>query len=245
MGLSRMPMARNRCVTAALCGIYGIRTTHGRVDTKGAMDMSPSFDTVGWLAATPGVFRKVGTVLLGGAPVAAPVNHLLIADDGFIEADDAVSSLLRDALVAMADVLPHPQHIQIAPNGLDPWRDAIRLLQAYEIWQVYGRFIEEKRPRFGPSVSERMQVAAKITTLTGKPVTYVNLPFEVIRKSMLDQGMPQWQANALVELQEYYAGGKGGATDGLLKSLLGRAPITMDQYLAENKAEFGPPPPKA
>lgn len=150
-------------IPAALCGIYGIRTTHGRVDTKGAMDMSPSFDTVGWLAATPGVFRKVGTVLLGGAPVAAPVNHLLIADDGFLEADDAVSSLLRDVLVGMAEVLPHPQHIQIAPNGLEPWRDAARLLQAYEIWQVYGRFIEEKRPRFGPGVSERMQVAAKIT----------------------------------------------------------------------------------
>src|SRR5262249_14762895 len=80
-------------IPAALCGIYGIRTTHGRVDTKGAMYMSPSFDTVGWLAATPGVFRKVGAVLLGGAPVAAPVNHLLIADDGFVEADDAVSSL--------------------------------------------------------------------------------------------------------------------------------------------------------
>jgi|SRR5262245_12599048 len=63
----------------------------------------------------------------------------------------------------MADVLPHPQHIQIAPNGLDPWRDATRLIQAYEIWQVYGRFIQEKRPRFGPGVSGRMQVAAKIT----------------------------------------------------------------------------------
>src|SRR5262249_45339026 len=97
-------------IPASLCGVYGIRTTHGRVDTKGAMDMSPSFDTVGWLAATPGVFRKVGAVLLGGAPVAAPVNDLLIADDGFVEADDAVSSLLRDALVVMADALPQPKH---------------------------------------------------------------------------------------------------------------------------------------
>jgi amidase len=150
-------------IPASLCGVYGIRTTHGRVDTKGTMDMAPSFDTVGWLAATPGVFRKVGAVLLGGATVAAPVNDLLIADDGFVEADDAVSSLLRDALVVMADALPHPQHVRMAPNGLDPWRDAVRLLQAYEIWQLYGRFIEQKRPRFGPGVAERMQVAAKIT----------------------------------------------------------------------------------
>ena len=34
-------------------------------------------------------------------------------------------------------------------------------IQAYEVWQVYGHFIEEKRPRFGPGVSERMQIASK------------------------------------------------------------------------------------
>jgi len=90
----------------------------------------------------------------------------------------------------------------------------------------------------GPEALTHTQLAEKISRLTGKPAKYVNLPFDAIRKAMLDQGMPEWQANALVELQEYYAGGKGGATDGVLKSLIGRAPITMDQYLAENKAEF-------
>ena len=52
---------------------------------------------------------------------------------------------------------------KLAPNGFDPWRDAVRVIQAYEIWQVYGRFVEEKHPRFGPGVAERMQAAARIT----------------------------------------------------------------------------------
>jgi amidase len=150
-------------IPAALCGIYGIRTTHGRIETKGVMDMSPSFDTVGWLAATPGVFRKVGSVLLGGAAAPAPIQKLLIADDGFAEADDAVGALLSDALAAMAGALPKPQHVRIAPDGLDLWRDAVRVIQASEIWNIYGRFVEEKQPRFGPGVAERMQAAAKIT----------------------------------------------------------------------------------
>jgi amidase len=150
-------------IPASLCGLYGIRTTHDRVDTTGAMDMAPSFDTVGWLAATPGVFRDVGAVLLGGATIPAPVGQLLIADDGFLEADNAVVSLLRGALAAMAGALPHPQHVRIAPNGLDPWREALRVIQAYEVWQVYGHFIEEKRPRFGPGVSERMQIASRVS----------------------------------------------------------------------------------
>jgi amidase len=151
-------------IPASLCGLYGIRTTHGRIDTKGVMDMSPSFDTVGWFAASAGVFRKVGPVLLGGTAASATIQNLLIADDGFAEADGSVTALLNDALAAMAAVLPKPQHMKLAPSGLDAWRDAVRIIQAYEIWQVYGRFVEEKRPRFGPGVAERMQAAAKITS---------------------------------------------------------------------------------
>ena len=154
-------------IPASLCGLYGIRTTLGRVDTKGAMDMSPSFDTIGWLAATAGVFRRVGAVLLDGSTSPAPIGSLLIADDAFAEADEPVEALLRDALGAMAGVLPRPRHIQIAPGDgehpLDAWRDAVRLIQAHEIWQVYGRFVEDRHPSFGPGVAERMQAASRIT----------------------------------------------------------------------------------
>ena len=102
-------------------------------------------------------------MLLGGAAVAGPVQNLLIADDGLAEADAPVVALLNDALAAMAGALPKPQHVRIAPDGLDPWRDAVRIIQAYEIWRVYGRFVEDKHPRFGPGVAERMQAASKIT----------------------------------------------------------------------------------
>ena len=150
-------------VPAALCGLYGIRTTLGRVDKRGAMDMSPSFDTIGWFSATPGVFRRVGAALLGGGGDRSPVASLIVADDAFAEADAPVATLLRAALDAMAAALPEPQHARIAPGGLDPWRDVVRIIQAHEIWQVYGRFVEDKHPRFGPGVAERMQTASKIT----------------------------------------------------------------------------------
>ncbi|MCX7311464.1 MAG: amidase [Alphaproteobacteria bacterium] len=150
-------------IPASLCGLYGIRTTHGRVATRGIMDMAPSFDAIGWLAASAGVFRKVGGVLLDGAANAQPVQRLLIADDGFAEADAAVASLLNETLAAMAGALPKPQPIRVAPDGLDGWRDLVRIIQAYEIWQVYGRFVQEKHPRFGPGVAERMEAASKIT----------------------------------------------------------------------------------
>jgi amidase len=151
-------------IPAALCGLYGIRTTHGRVDTTGVMDMAPTFDTVGWLAATAGVFRRVGPVLLGGGAIPGPVRRLLVADDAFAQADAAVTSVLQDAMRAMAGALPEARPVRIAPGGLDEWREAMRVIQGREIWQVYGRFVEERHPRFGPDIAARMQSAAKITT---------------------------------------------------------------------------------
>ena len=155
-------------VPASFCGLYGIRTTHGRIATAGCMDMSPSFDTIGWFANGPGVFRQVGSVLLGGARVDAAVTNLIIADDAFAEADDAVVALLREALGRMAGALPKATHARIAPDGLDgsldSWREAVRIIQAHEIWQVYGAFVEGKKPKFGPGVAERMKIAATITT---------------------------------------------------------------------------------
>src|SRR5205807_7319730 len=62
-------------IPAALCGVYGIRPTHGRVDLAGAMAMAPSFDVGGWFALGPGVFRKVGRVLLDGERIAAPIDR--------------------------------------------------------------------------------------------------------------------------------------------------------------------------
>jgi len=90
----------------------------------------------------------------------------------------------------------------------------------------------------GPEAVTFAEVADRITKQTGAAAKYVEIPVEAQRKAMLEQGMPEWQVNALLDLQAYYTGGKGGATDGLLARLIGREPITLNKFLAENAAEF-------
>jgi amidase len=150
-------------VPAALCGIYGIRPTHGRVDLSGAMPMSPSFDVGGWFASGPGVFRRVGETLLEGEGMRASIRRLIVAEDAFAEADPEVAALLRNALARMADALPKPEAMTLAPGGLDSWREAFRILQARETWASFGAFIEINRPRLGPGVKERFAFAATVT----------------------------------------------------------------------------------
>jgi len=90
----------------------------------------------------------------------------------------------------------------------------------------------------GPEALTYKEVAEKISRQTGTAARYVDIPAEAQRRAMLEQGMPEWQVTALLELQEYYTGGQGGSLDGMLEELLGRPARTMDQFLKESAAEF-------
>ena len=85
-------------------------------------------------------------------------SKLVVLDDAFAEADAEVAALLNDALAAMSAELPSPSHQRIAPDDLDVWREAFRIIQSREIWSVYGDFVERVKPKFGPGVAERFAV---------------------------------------------------------------------------------------
>jgi uncharacterized protein YbjT (DUF2867 family) len=91
----------------------------------------------------------------------------------------------------------------------------------------------------GPEAFSYSEIAAKISRVAGRTVQFVNIAETAQRQGMLDLGMPEWQVNALLELQQYYTvAGKGADVAPPIKDYLGRAPITLDQYLNENKDIF-------
>ena len=150
-------------IPASFNGLYGLRPTHGRIDLAGAMAMAPSFDVGGWFANAPRVFHRVGTVLLRGTAVAAPVRHLVVATDAFAQADAEVAALGRDFLKHATPVMPQPTEVTAAPGGFDDWREAFRIVQAKEVWETFGVFVTRVKPKFGPGIKERMEFAATVT----------------------------------------------------------------------------------
>jgi amidase len=150
-------------VPASFNGIYGLRPTHERIEHTGVADMAPSFDVPGWFAATPGVFRKVGSVLLDNRHATAKIDLVVLLEDAFAQAEEPVADLLRTLLELMSDDLPEIVHGKIAPDGFDPWREAFRIVQAYETWQTFGEFISTQKPKIGPGVRERMAFASTVT----------------------------------------------------------------------------------
>lgn len=91
----------------------------------------------------------------------------------------------------------------------------------------------------GPEAVSYTEVAQRISRFTGRPVQFVDIPEDAQRKAMLDLGMPDWQVTALLDLQQYYSKlHKGGEATHTLAKLLGRAPLTLDQFLQENQDSF-------
>lgn len=90
----------------------------------------------------------------------------------------------------------------------------------------------------GPEAVTYSELAQKITQVSGRSIHYRDLSIEEIKKSLLSTGMPEWQATALVELQEYYLTGRGGELTPDVQQLTGRSPKTLDSFLTENAAAF-------
>jgi amidase len=150
-------------IPASLNGLYGIRPTHGRIDLAGAMAMAPSFDVAGWFANAPGVFARVGAVLLEGTAAGARLTRLLVTADAFAQADAEVAALGGEFLKRAAGLLPQPTEVTVAPAGFDHWREAFRIAQAKEVWETFGAFITRARPKLGPGIKQRMEFAATVT----------------------------------------------------------------------------------
>ena len=150
-------------VPASFSGLYGLRPTFGRIDTKGATPMAPSYDTIGFLAREAELARKIGHVLLEGDGVAAKIDRLILAEDFFGHAEASADQALWRVLASIGPALPAPEHRTIVGEEIDQWRDAFRLIQGFEIQSTLLPFIQSHNADLGPGIKERFEAAAQIT----------------------------------------------------------------------------------
>lgn len=150
-------------VPASYCGIFGMRPTYGRVSLDGVFPFAKSFDCAGWFARDPEVLMRVGRVLLGEEAPPTGFDQLFIAKDAFERADAVVYEAFAPAVAALEHSIDKAHPITLSRLGLGSWYETFRVIQASEIWHSFGEWVEVERPRFGPGVRERLEIAASIT----------------------------------------------------------------------------------
>ena len=150
-------------VPSSFCGLYGLRPTQGRIPLDGLLVQAPSYDTIGWFTRDPDLFARVASILLQSEIPEAWPRHLVIAEDAFDMADQAVQGALRPAVDRIASLIGNCRIERLTPARLSAWSSQQQILQSREAWETARDWIDRVNPRFSFEVAERYRFASNIT----------------------------------------------------------------------------------
>lgn len=151
-------------VPASYQGLWGLRATHGAIDTSGLLPLAPSFDAVGWLIRSPGVLLRAAAASLDDSRQVHIPAEVAIAPATQAE----ISAGVRDAFSTSVERLvearrfPPPDRVQLP--DLTEAAALFRTMQAAEAWQVHGDWVLRHPGCLGPEIAARFAYAASVTT---------------------------------------------------------------------------------
>ncbi|TPW30492.1 amidase [Martelella alba] len=143
---------------SSFCGLFGWRPSHGLVPPEGLLALAPSYDVPGFMTRDLSTMRQLGKLFAAGQSVAEEVRLWYPADVWHL-CEQASAAQLKQALPG-GDRNDSPLLAKVDITDLLP---VFRIHQGYEVWQVFGEWIEKREPDFGPGIRERFAMASKIT----------------------------------------------------------------------------------
>lgn len=174
-------------VPASYCGLFGIRTTHGRIPLEGIMPLAPSFDTIGWFARDAETLARVGGVLLEADAHGGEFRRLLIAEDALALAEPEAAAALTPEIERLRQRFAAVESVTLGEpgGGLRDWMLRFRTIQAYEIWQTHGNWIETTQPAFGPEIAERFDWVRTVGAAEAEAAGRERLAFSARLETMM------------------------------------------------------------
>jgi uncharacterized protein YbjT (DUF2867 family) len=90
----------------------------------------------------------------------------------------------------------------------------------------------------GPESLSNSELAEILTTVTGKPISYVQVSDDAARQSMLASGMPDWLVDGLIELTAFKRANQTSVVSQAVERITGRPAITFEQFVRDHLAAF-------
>lgn len=91
----------------------------------------------------------------------------------------------------------------------------------------------------GPEPISMHDVAASLSDVLGKEITYVNVPGEAALESMVSMGFPEWIARGYGELMEGFSRGFADRATNNVELLTGRPARSFEQFARDHAHIFG------
>ena len=151
-------------VPASYQGLWGLRATHGAIDTSGLLPLAPSFDAVGWLIRSPGVLVRVAAASLDDSRQVHIPAEVAIAPATQAEISPGVRDAFSTSVERLVEArrFPPPDRVQLP--DLTEAAALFRTMQAAEAWQVHGDWVLRHPGCLGPEIAARFAYAASVTT---------------------------------------------------------------------------------
>jgi len=90
----------------------------------------------------------------------------------------------------------------------------------------------------GPEALTNDEIARILSETTGRKIQYINLLPAQLREALLTAGVPEWNADALLDLQRLYREGKAAAVTQDVEQILGRKPVSFAQFARDYRSAF-------
>jgi uncharacterized protein YbjT (DUF2867 family) len=90
----------------------------------------------------------------------------------------------------------------------------------------------------GPVALSNAQIAQILSDDLGREIRYVDLPAEQFKQALLGAGVPEWSANALLDLQQFYRNDGASAVTNDVERVLRRKPRSFEQFSRDHAQAF-------
>ncbi|MCI5861688.1 amidase family protein [Bifidobacterium boum] len=157
-------------IPSAYQGLWGLRTTHGRISREGVHPLSGSFDTVGWMtrdaqtmdAVTNAMLPDRDTATLSGE-VAVCVLPSQMVDADVAEVFGRSCDLMRNATLVSGRARPDMwDELTLDADMFDGFLDIFSVVRGYEAWQANGGWVRGHFDAIAPDIAQRFRNDALI-----------------------------------------------------------------------------------
>jgi len=90
----------------------------------------------------------------------------------------------------------------------------------------------------GPEALTNTRIAQILSDAAGHEIKYLNLTDDQFKQAALSAGVPEWNATAVTDLQRLYREGGASEVTADVARLLGRQPISFEQFARDHKEAF-------
>jgi uncharacterized protein YbjT (DUF2867 family) len=90
----------------------------------------------------------------------------------------------------------------------------------------------------GPEALTNKEIAQILSDELRREIRFINLPPAQLKEALLSAGVPEWNADALLDLQRLYREGKASTVTRDVEQILGRKAISFAQFVRDYRSDF-------